>query len=967
MTPFQKGTLICVLVLGGLAIANSAYLFVTSPHERPSPKAPPANSVSAYGKAGIQTLSGPPTPPGEEALPKFYQAMLLGHVFGGLILLGLAIVFVTGHVRRAWHRKNIQAIRYGVLLVAASVCLAVSGLFILSEANSTQNQWIFYSHRVLAVCVPLLYVSHRLVAVLPPLTRRFAWGLGGIAGLSALFLGIHEYGIHGANLAASLQGEVSQSAREAKSEPEELHDPFIPFHPRHLGKPDSPFFPSRATTISQGKWKSSQILTLNDVSTPEGHKKDLDKYGFVVNEPIGAETCARCHLEIVQQWKTSAHRYSSFNNPFYKASVENLREEPNGPRRSQWCGACHDPVLMFTDKMLGDIDPHWPESQAGLTCLACHAIDAIHGKTGNGNYNLMDTAPSPYLFVLAKGGPARLAHDLMVKSKPAVHKKQMLKPFHQSSEFCLTCHKVSLDIPINDYRWLRGQNEYDNWHDSGVARNAARTFYLPEKAKNCQDCHMPLEPVRTFDFSAKNGHVRSHRFLAVNTALPAVRGDTETIQRIETYLQEEKMRVDLFALRREDGNDPAAPLDRVKPALRAGETVQIDIVVRNQGVGHTFPGGTNDSNEAWIHFTVQDETGRKLCESGAMEEDGQVDPRAHFYRVIFVDRHSQPVLKRDPQNFHTPAYSRVIGPGTANCVRYRFEVPAEAAGGNLVLTAELLWRKFNLDFTLFVFSREKVPDLPVFRGMKAPDLPVTLVARSEVALPVVDRLGPDTGEVQPPIPPQMLEDGNLWIRYNDYGIAYLLQGDWRMADWAFTRVAQLRPDRVDGPRNRARVALLEGRIPEAYQLLEQCETLKPGDPQTAWFWGLTKKEEGLYGEAARAFERVLAYFPEDRGAWSELGRTLYLDGRYEESLKAYLEVLAIDPEDRAAHYHRMLCYRALGKTAEAAEAEKAYTLYQIDESAAQVTQQFRLKHPWINESSQPLPIYDLSPVALSSL
>ena len=32
-----------------------------------------------------------------------------------------------------------------------------------------------------------------------------------------------------------------------------------------------------------------------------------------------------------------------------------------------------------------------------------------------------------------------------------------------TAEFCSTCHKVHLDGPVNDYRWLRGFNDYDNW------------------------------------------------------------------------------------------------------------------------------------------------------------------------------------------------------------------------------------------------------------------------------------------------------------------------------------------------------------------------------------------------------------------------------------------------------------------------------------------------------------------------
>ena len=68
---------------------------------------------------------------------------------------------------------------------------------------------------------------------------------------------------------------------------------------------------------------------------------------------------------------------------------------------------------------------------------------------------------------------------------------------------------------------------------------------------------MPLEDAPLGDVSAKDGKVRSHRFIAVNTALPALRGDTDTIQRIEKFLQEDKLRVDVFALRRldEQGNE----------------------------------------------------------------------------------------------------------------------------------------------------------------------------------------------------------------------------------------------------------------------------------------------------------------------------------------------------------------------------------------------------------------------------
>jgi tetratricopeptide (TPR) repeat protein len=95
--------------------------------------------------------------------------------------------------------------------------------------------------------------------------------------------------------------------------------------------------------------------------------------------------------------------------------------------------------------------------------------------------------------------------------------------------------------------------------------------------------------------------------------------------------------------------------------------------------------------------------------------------------------------------------------------------------------------------------------------------------------------------------------------------------------------------------------------------------------------------------------------PNDRDTWRNLGRTLYLDQKFEESLEAYDNVLAIDPEDRVSHYHRMLNFKALGKEAEAAEAEKAYLKYQIDESADAVTNDYRHKNLDANPRDQPDP------------
>jgi hypothetical protein len=862
-----------------------------------------------------------------EAMGLFYQAMLIAHVLGGAAVLAMATFFVVWHLRRVRNLLRFRAVFSGAGLTAAAYLLFASGLFIFSQANTREHRWIFVAHQALALLAPVLYAVHRLVSHFPPTARSAAKGGAAFLGLTAAMAAAH--------LATLPPAPLRTVPPVAEG------DPFVPFVPKNYPDPSSPFAPSSTTTDSNNFFPA-RVVTREELGDFERIRADVEKYGFAASVPIGAETCRRCHPDVVAQWETSAHRFASFNNPFYRASVEKLRET-RGKEVSQWCGGCHDPSIMLAGNMTKEIDPLTPESQAGLTCLACHVIERLHGLEGNGNYHVADEKPSPYLFDGASAGPLREVADLLIKVRPEVHKQQMKKPFFSTSEYCSTCHKVSLDVPVNRYRFVRGQNEYDNWHDSGVAHNAARTFYLPPVARNCQDCHMPPEEAPLGDVSAKNGKVRSHRFLAVNTALPWIRGDFETIERIERFLRDEKLRVDVFAMERVAGGGLVRALDLARPSLVAGEEVIFEVVVRNLGVGHTFPGGTNDSNEGWIDFAVLDDAGRELYRSGAIREDGRVDPAAHFYRVVMVRHDGTWANERDPHLFHFPAFVRVIGPGSADVARYAVRVPPELAGRRVSVRAALKWRKFNRDYTLFTFGQRgmKVPDLPHLKR-PIPDLPVTVIAESEVAL--------DVGTE--PRAPHPVEDPAAWVRFNDHGIASFLQQAFDVAEESWKEVARLRPDLPDGYRNQARRFLQSATPERAEPLLRKAQEVAPDHPQNPYFWGVYFERVEEFEKAAGAFRASLATFPRDRDAWRRLGGALYKLQRYEESLDAYLEVLRIDPEDLEAHKRRLEIYRHLGKEREAAEAEKAFEKYRRDDQAEQVALEFLLRHPEINEDAQ---------------
>ena len=901
---------------------------------------------------------------GETSLPKLLQTMVLTHTGVGLFLAALMFVFALSHLPKVWKRHHQSSVISGILYVAVGVILVVTGLFILTAAASRDNRWAWWAHVIGAALAPAGYIIHRLVSYVRPPQKvfgRFAVAVAAIVAVLVIWHGFTKRDMLRTREAELAYAKGLHSGPGAKVR-EMAKFSETRFTPAAFVPPASPFFPSSATTTTGG-YLPSRIITRGDLGSPAKLKPDLDQDGFVHTTPIGAETCNRCHPDIVAQWAASAHRFSSFNNPFYEATINDMRQHAVAPNRwvekhiahypetagrvgmvkSKWCSGCHDPALMLAGKMDAEIDRNSPEAQAGLTCLACHAIDQIHNQTGDGNYNIADEQEDPYLFAEAGAGSAgAFLHDAALKAKPAVHKRQMLKPFFRTSEFCGTCHKVSLPEPVNNYRWLRGQNEYDNWHDSGVALNAARTFYLPPQKRVCQDCHMPLEAATRGDIAAKNGLVKSHRFGAVNTALPFLRGDKAAIEKIEAFLRDEKLSVDIFALATARLKKSVMAIDRVKPALVAGEKITVDIVVRNKGVGHTFPGGTNDSNEGWLEFSLRDDSGNLLAISGKVGDDGHLDSMAHVYKAVILDKDGNLIHKRNAQDIHVTVFANVIGPGTADLAHYEFVVPPELANKTLTMRARLLWRKFDRQYTEFAYhaNREGFK-----RFDKVPDLPITEIAADGVSLAVVTSQSQDAAAKADDEPAE-------WMRDNDFGIASLLEGNTRNAARAFAKVARLQPGKIDGPLNLAKTAVRDGNIDKVYEHLQQCEKIKPGDARAAWVWGLALQEDGRYEKAAQAYQRVLEQFPEDRATWRNLGRTYYLDQKYAPALEAFKQVLKIDPEDRISHYHAMLCYRALGREQEAEVAAAAYEFYQIDESAQEITRTFRLKNPGANLMAQ---------------
>jgi tetratricopeptide (TPR) repeat protein len=700
---------------------------------------------------------------------------------------------------------------------------------------------------------------------------------------------------------------------------------------------------------------------------------------------LDSDQCGTCHKDIYEQWKSSVHHFASFNNRFYAASIERMQEVQGSTQPSRWCAGCHDHAVLLSgrwDKPIKDqLDT--PEAQAGLACVSCHSIVAVRDSMGNGAFDLEYNWL--HRIAASRNKYVQAFDHFLIYTNPEPHRRAFLKPFHKdNSEFCASCHKVHLDVPVNNYRWIRGFNDYDNWQASGVSGKGARSFYYPEKPATCGGCHMPL--VKSADPGNRDGMVHSHRFPGANTAVAHVNKDQAQMDATLAFLKSGFIGVDIFSaspveetgvpmMRRAAGEQApsalssfavgeeaesagqvflrevgqvAAPLNRTPTRFQPGSTVRVDVVVRTKKIGHFFPGGTVDAFDVWLEVEAKDANGDHVFWSGQVEDKGKgpVERGAHFYRSYQLDGDGNHIDKRNAFETRSVLYVRMIPPGAADTAHYRIRIP-KGVKGPVTLQAKLNYRKFAHSYTQFAFANQKEPP---------PDLPVVTLAESRTQLAVAA-----PGEATEW---QQVIQAEDYQRWNDWGIGMLLQGDLRGAQYAFQKVIEAKPDYADGPVNVARALIQEGETEAARPLLGKALQLAPGLARAHFFQAMVEKAAGNYDAAIEHLREAEAQYPEDRVVLNQLGRLLFLKRQYADAAKALERVLAIDPEDLQAHYGLMLCYRGLNQPDRSDYHAKLFQRFKADESSQTITAKPRQLHPEDNNERQMIHDHESIPLAV---
>ncbi|MEE2680946.1 MAG: multiheme c-type cytochrome [Planctomycetota bacterium] len=860
---------------------------------------------------------------GSDTLLSIWAFLL--HVILGLILVIPVIVYGIGHMRRARRSPNRNARRVGYVLFLAALVLLVSGVLLLRIdglpalfASAEQHDIVWWIHVLVPLVVIWLFIAHRMVGPRLDWARGARWAGGTIVSLVALFV-IHE--------SAQIRGSGT----------------VIPF---------------------DGPLTNAALL---------GHDS------IPVSALTSIEGCVECHPDAHSSWSSSAHRFSSFDNPVYAATVRETRKVD--PQLSTFCASCHDPVLLASgsldDVRLDDpsVDPHSiPGATAGVNCLVCHSITQA-GPAGNGSWVMQE--PVRYPFHDSSWSPLQWLNRQLIRSRPALHRTAMThEGVTDSAVMCGSCHKAWIPESLNQYRWLAGQNHYDSWRSSGVSGHGLDSWRWPESPEtDCNGCHMPLRPSTGVAARDRDGSgvptVHDHLFAAGNTGLMHLLDLPDCSSLLAEYEQvlQSSMRVDIVGLREGGVIDGAfiGPIRPDLPRLSPGSPYLLEVVSRNTGTGHAFTQGTSDSNEIWLEIEVFDGE-RLIAASGLIDASGVVDPWAYRLNSFTIDSEGYRVENRMPETIFTKVYDHQVAPGSARTTHYLLEVP-DGIEGPLRVDARLRYRKFDHALMEFVYG-------PSEASARVNSLPAVVVASDSVALPIqggATSLDRQTSEFP------------TWERLYDYGIGLAAEGKkgpLRQSAEAFEMVEAL--GRLEGAFGLAKVNRMQGRLDQAVEALDRAA----GSGSTVAPWGVTylsgllDLDRGLLDESRERFASLAFSQAESFPSATERGfdfhgsdalllhlASVELRSSGSEDTQSAQRVLELvdavlkrDPQSARAFWLRAQALDSLGRTEEAAQARRAHERYRGDEQAAEeAVRKARTRYPWADHAAEPIAIYRLEP------
>ena len=639
------------------------------------------------------TLSGLATWLVEHPGLALIQTLYLLHTALGIIVLPLAIAYLIAHFARTLGNRSVGVFFSGIAAAFLTGVSLASGAWLALFGQTETTRWVLEAHIVSSIVLITVALVHLLLFV--QARRQKKRSSGNWPSLEAL-----RYRAPLIALAVQLALIPGVWLTSMPS----TGTGYLPI-PSKYSKAygDNPLRPSEA-----------QI---------EG--------GDLVREEVvgGSEECGSCHKEIFKQWSSSMHRKAAMD-PAY-THIVTLLVDKKGIEATRYCDGCHGPMTLLS----GQLTPGGkhsgiagtPANHEGVSCVSCHSIaKPVHTK-GVASYDFMPR--KPYLFEYSDNPIANFINHRLIRMRPELHRMNFDASRVSTPEVCASCHAQFMDKNLNDWGWIKMQDEYSGWLNSPYS-GRSNTGFTTAQVTTCVDCHMTVGTAHD-PSSSSEGLVHGHNFAAANTFVPSVTGDEPQENAVRRFLATNKMRVTVDIADNPAISQSDSYLEenlRNKAVLPRyyylGQTVKANILVANTGVGHEFPGGTIDINEAWVAIQVTDATGKTIYRSGDISQKGEVDPDAWFYRSVAVDRHGKLLWRHDLFNMIGEHYRNTIPAGKSDNIPLEFKIPQWAVSP-LTVSAQLNYRKLTQRYLSWL-----MPDSDI-------TLPVVVMAQDAETLPVL--------------------------------------------------------------------------------------------------------------------------------------------------------------------------------------------------------------------------------------
>ena len=160
----------------------------------------------------------------------------------------------------------------------------------------------------------------------------------------------------------------------------------------------------------------------------------------------------------------------------------------------------------------------------------------------------------------------------------------------------------------------------------------------------------------------------------------------------------------------------AAELSIAAPgAVKQGEVVTLEVKVRNVGAGHNLPTSLTEVRQMWLDVQAVDGSGKEIYRSGALDKDGEIDPKAKIFNAHAVDKEGKHTVK--PWEITRFEYNNTIPPKGSATERYTFLIPQDLKG-SIAIKAVLRYRSYPQSVANLLLGKD-APVLPIVDMVEA--------------------------------------------------------------------------------------------------------------------------------------------------------------------------------------------------------------------------------------------------------